>query len=118
MNRVRRRPIAVLALAALALAAFQQWKRGTPHGEPDWSPNRQYYVQHYANASPSRYLPRPPGDGAAHDGYVRLFDRRGRLLREKFFTTNRYVRPVWAGRTLYLQTGHDDLAWPLPTPAE
>ena len=121
MKRIRR-PIAGVALLACSLgflALFMRWKQGTPWGEREWSPDRRFYVQRYANGSVSSYLPRPPGDGPLHDGYVRLFTREGRLLREAYYRDNRYVLPAWSGDTLWLETGSGtDGPWPLPAHAE
>lgn len=121
MKHVRRR-IAALALLVCVLssvALFRLWKRGTPWGEREWSPNGEYYIQRFANWTPAAYFPRPPGDGPSYDGYVRLYTRRGRLLYESYQPHNRYVEAGWSGREAYLLLGLGMVGpWRLPSPAE
>ena len=97
------------------------WKKGTPYQTAFWSPNNQYYVQKYSNLTPSRFIPAMPGQGSdTIDGYVRLFDKNGKLIDEVFVTFIRDVEPVWVGNKVYL-TGvaeMDDNPWILPASSE
>lgn len=108
----RRLAIAAACLAVLALLYLWRW--GTPSGDADWSPNRRYYVQRYINLNSRMFEMRPPGDGSNSDGYVRVYDRGGRLLRELYYRDNVYVQPLWFGATLWLN--EDSVA--LPTTSE
>jgi hypothetical protein len=107
----------LVCLAGLWLAYLWRW--GLPAGDPEWSPNRQFYVQHYQNLTPRMFEVRPPGDGAVSDGYVRVYDRRRGLLWERYYRNNLDMQPTWSGRTLWLSAGigrEDSVA--LPASAE
>lgn len=54
------------------------------------------------------------------DGYIRIFDKDGNLLNERFVYFIRDVKPVWSGNKVYLMgvDEMDDDPWILPTSAE
>lgn len=115
----RRRLLLVLGLASIVVASvgFAVWKRGTPYGDPYWSPSGWHYVQKYSNVTVSTFLPAMPGQGSdGIDGYIRLFDRDGRLLEERFRTFLRDVEPRWTRDSVYF-LGDGDISWPLSVPA-
>ncbi len=118
MKRMAKRVVlAGAGLAGLGLLYLCRW--GVPLGDPDWSPNRQYYVRHYGTLTTRIFEMRPPGDGAVSDGYVRVYDRHGRLLHERYYRDNLDMRPAWYGRTLWLSAGIGrEESVMLPTPAE
>ena len=111
---------ALLACVAGATLFFF-WKKGTPYQPPYWSPNGQYFVQKYSNVTLSRFVPTMPGQGSdAIDGYIRLYDKNGKLIHERFADFIRDVEPIWAGNKVYLM-GVEDMdndPWILPTTSE
>ena len=122
MKRLKK--LALLSLPVLVSAGwllFSSWKQGTPFGPPYWSPNGRYYVQKHSNFTVSRLLPGMPGQASdSIDGYIRLYDREGQLLYERFETFIRDIEPVWARDKVYL-LGVDEMdndPWILPTPSE
>jgi hypothetical protein len=121
--RTKRRTLAAAAvlLACIAVGGFFLWKRGTPYQQPYWSPNREYYIQKYSNLMPSQLTPGMPGHGSdAIGGYIRLYNKSGRLLHERLQTFSRDVEPVWAGDKVYLKgvAEMDGAPWVLPSSAE
>ncbi len=111
--------IAALVLVAGVLGFFW-WKRGTPYQERCWSPNGQYYVQKYSNVSPSGLIGSPGHGSDAIDGYIRLYDKNGKLLHERFQTFIRDIKPAWAGNKVYLigVAEMDTNPWILPGASE
>jgi len=111
----------VLLLCVAGVALFFFWKKGTPYQRPYWSPNGQYYVQKYSNVTLSRFVPTMPGQGSdAIDGYIRLYDKNGKLIDERFADFIRDVEPIWAGNKVYLMgvEDMDDDPWVLPSTSE
>src|SRR5690242_18072198 len=109
-----------LLVCAVTISYFV-WKPGTLYQSPFWSPNKQYYVQKYSNLTFSKFIPVAPGQGSDMiDGYVRLFDKDGRLLNERFVFFIRDVEPVWSGQKVYLNgvAEMDNDPWILPTSSE
>lgn len=117
-----RRFVAVAALLCIAvIAGFFYWKQGTPYQQPFWSPNREYYVQKYSNFMPSRLVPGMPGHGSdAIGGYIRLYDKNGKLLHERLQEFTRDIEPQWAGNKVYLKgiADMDSNPWMLPGNSE
>lgn len=101
-------------------AGFFFWKRGTPFRQPYWSPNGQYYVQRYANWTPSSLYHAMPGQGSdAADGYIRLYDKSGKLIKERFATSIEYFNePLWVGNQVYISMIAEHEPWILPTSSE
>ena len=111
----------VLLLCVIATASFFFWKKGTPYQQPYWSPNGQYYVQKYSNLTLSRFVSTMPGQGSdTINGYIRLYDKNGKLIHERFAVFIRDVEPIWAGNKVYLMgvEAMDDDPWILPTSSE
>ena len=111
----------VLLLCVIATASFFLWKKGTPYQQPYWSPNGQYYVQKYSNLTLSRFVSTMPGQGSdTINGYIRLYDKNGKLIHERFAVFIRDVEPMWAGNKVYLMgvEAMDDDPWILPTSSE
>ena len=111
----------VLLLFVIGAASFFFWKKGTPYQQPYWSPNGQYYVQKYSNLTLSRFVSTMPGQGSdTINGYIRLYDKNGRLIHERFAVFIRDVEPIWAGNKVYLMgvEAMDDDPWILPTSSE
>jgi len=111
----------VLLLCVIATASFFLWKKGTPYQQPYWSPNGQYYVQKYSNLTLSRFVSTMPGQGSdTINGYIRLYDKNGKLIHERFAVFIRDVEPMWAGNKVYLMGVEemDDDPWILPTSSE
>lgn len=121
---LRRRLLLAVAFVVLVVGlvvVYSVWKRGTPYQAQMWSPNGRYYVQKFSNISPSRLIPGMPGQGSdAIDGYLRLYDREGRLLHERYEHFIRDIEPLWAGTKVYLRgvAAMDDNPWTLPSSAE
>jgi hypothetical protein len=117
-----RRLIAVGALVCLAMViGFLVWKQGTPYQQPYWSPNHEYYVQKYSNLMPSRFIPGMPGHGSdAIGGYIRLYDKDGKLLDERLQGFIRDIEPQWSGNKVYLKgiPEMDNHPWKLPSSSE
>ncbi len=121
MKRHKRWIAAAALLLVASLASFFLWKRGTPYQQPYWSPNHQYYVQKYSNLMLSNLLPGMPGHGSdAIGGYIRLYDKNGKLLHERLQNFIRDIDPVWAGNKVYLRgvPEMDNAPWVLPGRAE
>ena len=111
----------VLLLFVIGAASFFFWKKGTPYQQPYWSPNGQYYVQKYSNVTLSRFVSTMPGQGSdTINGYIRLYDKNGKLIHERFAVFIRDVEPMWAGNKVYLMgvEAMDDDPWILPTSSE
>ncbi len=69
----------------------------------------------------SKFIPAMPGQGSDMiDGYVRIFDKDGNLISERFVYFIRDVEPVWSGNKVYLMgvAEMDSDPWILPTSAE
>jgi len=121
MKRHKKLLAAAGLLVLIGVLGFLYWKRGTPYQGRYWSPNRQYYVQKYSNATLSRFFMHGPGQGSdAIDGYIRLYDKNGRLIHETFQSFIRDTEPVWAGKEVYLMgvAEMDNHPWLLPTSSE
>ena len=111
----------VLLSCVIGTASFFFWKKGTPYQQPYWSPNGQYYVQKYSNLTLSRFVSTMPGQGSdTINGYIRLYDKNGKLIHERFAVFIRDVEPMWAGNKVYLMGVEemDDDPWILPTSSE
>ncbi len=111
----------LLVLAAVGVLGFVLWKRGTPYQQPYWSPNGKYYVQKYSNATLFGLLPVPRGHGSdGVNGYIRLYDRNGSLIHEKFESFIRDVDPLWTRNKVYLRgiPKMDADPWILPSSSE
>ena len=111
--------IAVGLLVCAGMILFIVWKRGAPYQTPDWSPNREYYVQKYHNLTLSSFTPAMPGNGSDNiDGYIRIFDKNGNCLYEKFYTylVGKEVR--WYKNQVYVMGSDDDEIWTLPSNSE
>ena len=120
MRRIPRSTIVVVLVVAVGIGSIAVlWKRGTPYQEPFWSPNRQYYVQKYANWTPVLVQGSRRGSDAI-DGYIRLYDRNGELIAERFATFVRDVEPLWVGDKVYLKgvAAMDADPWLLPGPVD
>jgi hypothetical protein len=110
-----------LLLCVTGAASFFFWKKGTPYQRPYWSPNSQYYIQKYSNLTPSRFIPTMPGQGSdAINGYIRVYDKNGKLIHERFAEFIRDVEPIWAGNKVYLLGVEemDNDPWILPSTSE
>ena len=121
---MKRRHIVILLLLLVVAAvavSFHLWHSGSPYQDRYYSPNGQYYIQKYHNLSLNSFRTAMPGQGSDMiDGYIRLYDSRGRLLHERFATFIRDIEPVWGGRKLFLMgiAEMDDDPWILPTSSD
>jgi hypothetical protein len=109
------------AAVVIVVVGHANWKRGTPYQPAVWSPNGQYYVQKYSNLTLSKLWPVAPGHGSdSVDGYIRLYDKNGRMIHERFERFIRDVEPLWAGTRVYLRgvAAMDNDPWNLPSSAE
>lgn len=98
---------------------FYLWKRGTPYQTPFYSPNGQYYAQKYHNITLSSFAPAMPGNGSDNiDGYIRIYDKDGNLLYEKFYTYLVGHEVHWHRNTVFVMGSADDEIWTLPSSAE
>lgn len=110
-----------MLVAGMPILGFVLWKRGTPYQAPFWSPNGDFYVQKYSNPTLSGLRSAMPGQGSdAIDGYIRLYDRNGKLLGERFEFFIRDIDPLWAGNKVYLRgvPQMDAAPWILPHGAD
>ena len=111
----------VILLMAFGIGLYFLWKQGTPYFTPTWSPNNQYYVQKYRNVTFSDFFPAMPGQGSDKaNGYIRLYDKDGNMLGERFVYFFRDVEPFWVDNKVYLSgvAEMDNDLWILPTSAE
>lgn len=70
-----------------------------------WSPNRQYYMQKYRTFS---ILPVPsmPGQGSdSVDGYIRIHDKDGKVIHERYYTFIRDTEAIWVRNEVILMGG-------------
>ena len=99
-------------------SGFIFWKNGTHFGPPCFSPNHEYYVQHYQNFNwlgfISITMPGQAGDN--HVGYTRLFDKKGNLLHERFGPLSEESMPYWLHNEVFF-IGENSETWRLPTSA-
>ena len=119
--RWRWRGVAAVLVAGVVVLGVLLWKRGTPYQLPFRSPNGDYYVQKYSNSTLARLRPSMPGQGSdGVDGYIRLYDRNGKLLRERFEFFIRDVKPLWSEDKVYLRgvARMDAEPWVLPHSSE
>ena len=113
-----------LALGALIIAVSAAgavlWSRGTPYQDPYWSPNREYYVQKYSNVTLSRLINSAGAGSDAVDGYIRVYDKHGNLIHERYESFIRDIEPLWSGNKVYLVgvAAMDSDPWVLPTSAQ
>jgi len=121
MRRHRKLFALALLLASIGFLGFYLWRRGTPYQRRYWSPNKQYYVQKYSNVTLSGLSGRGPGQGSdAIDGYIRLYDKNGKLIHERFEVFIRDIEPLWVGNRVYLRgvAQMDEHPWILPSSSE
>ena|SRR5215831_5925208 len=121
MSRLKKILAVVLLAAALSVWGFFAWKRGTPYQSPYWSPNGAFYVQKYSNPSPFSSVTATPGQGSdSIGGYIRLYDRAGKMLHERYVPFSRDVEPLWSGNRVFLRgvAAMDNDPWILPRPVE
>ena len=108
-----------LGLVAIVFAGFVYWKQGEPYQTAYRSPNGEYYIQKYTVAMPFGMA--GPGQGSdAAGGYIRLFNRSGKMLHERRQDFFRDIRPVWAREKVYLLgiAEMDNDPWILPSSSE
>ena len=113
--------LTICLLVCIGTVSYFIWKPGTPFSSPYWSPNKQYYVQKYSNLSFSSFIPVMPGQGSdLINGYIRVFDKDGKLLNERFVYVIRDVEPIWEGNKVYLKgiADMEEVIWILPTSGE
>jgi hypothetical protein len=125
MSRRPSRNVALLGVALLAVVvmfiAYRNWKVGAPYQAPSWSPTGQYYVQKFSNPTISGLVPGMPGQGSdAIDGYIRIYNKNGRLIHERFERFIRDVVPLWDGNRVFLRgvAAMDNDPWILPSSSE
>ncbi|NTW48635.1 MAG: hypothetical protein HGB19_02655 [Chlorobiales bacterium] len=108
-------------LITAIVVGFMVWKQGTPYQSRYYSPNHRYYVQKYHTVSLSSFMMAMPGQGSDMiDGYIRLYDQNDRMVYERFETFIRDVKPIWAGREVFLMGVEemDNSPWILPQSSE
>ena len=123
MSSLKRRRIALVFVAlliAVSAAGVVFWSRGTPYQDPYWSPNREYYVQKYSNFTWRRLINTAGAGSDAVDGYIRVYDKNGNLLHERYESFIRDIEPLWSGNKVYLVgvAAMDSNPWVLPTSAQ
>lgn len=100
--------LAIFTILSVIIGSFAylQWKKGTPYGSPDLSPNRRYYSQKYRTISLNSFFPAMPGQGSDNDeGYIRIYAADGTLIGERFIAFFRDVKTIWAGDKVYFTGG-------------
>ena len=111
-----------VVLVVAGAVGYRWWKRGTPYQTARFSPNGHYYVQKFSNVTLSRLVPTMAGQGGSDrvDGYIRLYDKDGRMIHERFEHFIRDVEPLWTDRRVFLRgvAAMDDDPWILPSPAD
>lgn len=119
-KRWLRRLALLLAAAIVLVAAFLFWRGGAPYQSASWSPNGRYYIQKYSNFSISSFFPGAGRGSDSIDGYIRLYDKDGVLIHERFAYFIRDIEPVWAGNKVYLKgvAELDNDPWILPGASE
>jgi hypothetical protein len=108
-----------VVLAVLALYGLYRWTDGEPYQERYPSPNGQYYVQKFVVSLPFPVTgPGQGSDGAS--GYIRLFTKDGKMLKQRRQSFLRDIKPVWAREKVYLLgvAEMDNDPWILPASSE
>ena len=94
----------LLGSCIVVYSTFNYWKQGTRFGPPCYSPNHEYYVQHFQNYNWQSFfslmMPGQAGDGQV--GYTRLYDKNGNFLRERFGNLTEESMPYWLHNEVFL----------------
>ncbi|MDY7546258.1 hypothetical protein QN379_08585 [Glaciimonas sp. Gout2] len=80
----------LIALPVLAYFTYKNWHEGTPYGEKQYSPNKEFYYQRYKVFTIEEWIPYVPMPGGGSDslfyvdGYVRGYTANGDFIGEAY----------------------------------
>lgn len=107
----------------LVMVGCELSQKEEPYQERFWSPNREYYMQKYQTFTVFP-VPSMPGQGSdSVDGYIRIHDKAGKVIHERYYTFIRDTEAIWVRNEVVLMGGgvthsEDDGGLILPTAAE
>lgn len=107
--------LSAVLIAVSAVYGIYCWAEGEPYQERFVSPNREYYVQKFVVSLPF------PGQGSdTASGFIRLFTKDGRMLKQRRQSFLRDIKPVWSQEKVYLigVAEMDNDPWILPGSSE
>ena len=109
----------IFFISLLGIATYNMIFIGTVFTDPVWSPNRQYYSQKYRTLTLSSFSAVSPGGSSDNvDGYIKIYDKHGRVLFSKFYTYLEGKELRWHGNQVFVLGGDEDQVWGLPSSAE
>ncbi len=105
----RKRWVILVIFSAFVTGSYLWWKQGKQRSE-EWSPNKQYVAREYKTFE---LIPRftMPGDGGHYSGYIRVYNRDGKLLYEEYSNLLDFVEgPYWEKEGVYwMGTDNQDI---------
>ena len=119
MTRKRKLLVLSALLCVAAIGGFSWWRHGAPFQAPFLSPNGRFHIQKYSTFTP-RFLAMPGQGSDSIGGYIRLYDKSGKLIHERRQSFIRDIEPIWAGDKVYLKgvAEMDSHPWLLPESSE
>ena len=101
----------LIALPVLAYFAYLNWHEGTPYGEKQYSPNKEFYYQQYKVFTIDDLIPFMPlpggGSDGLHfiDGYVRGYTANGDFIGEAYAHGMPMANIFWIDDLLVVMDG-------------
>ena len=109
MIKIRRKWLFILiALPVLAYFSYENWHEGTPYGEKQYSPNKEFYYQRYKIFSIEEWIPyasSPRGFSGGINGYVRGYTADGDYIGEVFANGIPRAHIFWIDDLLVVMDG-------------
>ena len=114
MIKIRRKSLFILiALPVLAYFSYENWHEGTPYGEKQYSPNKEFYYQRYKVFTIDDLIPFMPLPGGGSDslfyvdGYVRAYTAAGDFIGEAYAHGMPMATKSWWRNKLAVMDGEE-----------